>query len=52
MATRQPWPASGTRPIRVFSIFSGADRAASRSAKGFLKKASTLLAGMQLAREI
>jgi hypothetical protein len=51
-ATSQPWLASGTWPIRAFSIFSGAVCAASRLPRGFLKKARTLLAGTQLARVI
>src|ERR1700719_276795 len=52
MATSQPWLVSGTRPITALSIVSGAVRAISKLANGFLKKASILFAGTQLARVI
>ena len=51
-AVSQPLRVLGTGAIRAFSIFSGAVRRAGRSANGFLKKASTLLAGRPLSRVI
>src|SRR5579863_5315912 len=51
MATVQPLPADGTGVTSAFSILSGAWRAASRSPKGFEKKATTLLTGTQFSRE-
>src|SRR5579885_1259967 len=52
IATSHPLLVSGTGLIKAFSIFSGAVRAASMFANGFLVKASMRLAGTQLARVI
>src|SRR5271157_1582353 len=51
-AISQPWPASGRGVIRAFSIRNGAERALSRLASGFEKKATTLLDGMLPSRAI
>src|SRR5580700_5738684 len=51
-ATSQPLPAVGTGVTSALSIFSGAVRAASRSAKGLEKNPTTLFGGTQLSREI
>src|SRR5271166_5244948 len=50
MAVSQPLEEDGTGVINAFSIFNGAVRAASRSAKGFEKKATILLCGKQPSR--
>src|SRR6267154_3522879 len=52
MAVSQPFWAEGTGVISAFSIFNGAVRAASRSAKGFEKNATTLFTGRQPSRLI
>src|SRR5208282_4725584 len=52
MAVSQPLPVLGTGVMSALSILSGADLAASRLAKGFLKKESTALDGRQLSRVI
>src|SRR5215469_8527909 len=49
-AVSQPLCAEGTGVMSAFSIFSGAERAASRAAKGLEKKATTLLGGRQFSR--
>src|SRR6185312_6210125 len=52
IAVSHPFRSSGTGVMSAFSIFNGATRAASRSANGFEKKATTLFAGTQLLRVI
>src|SRR5258708_37180396 len=52
IATIQPLRGLGRGVMRALSILSGDCRAASRSPKGFEKKATTLFAGTQLARVI
>ena len=49
-AVIQPLVSLGMGVMSAFSILSGAVRAAARSAKGFLKNASTDVDGMQLSR--
>src|SRR5882672_11470672 len=52
VAVSQPLCAEGTGVTSAFSIFSGAVRAAFRSANGFEKKATTLFGGRQPSRFI
>lgn len=49
-AVSRPFPWLGMGVSRAFSIFSGAVRVASTSAKGLEKKATTRLGGTQLPR--
>src|SRR5882757_9248134 len=51
-AVSQPFDSLGTGVMSAFSILSGAVRAASRSAKGFEKNATTLFTGRQPSRLI
>src|ERR1035441_7824463 len=50
IAVSQPFCSSGTGVMSAFSIFNGAARAASRSANGFEKNATTLFGGTQIGR--
>src|ERR1700723_1805866 len=52
MAVSQPFCAEGTGVMSAFCIFRGAERAASRSANGFKKNATTLFGGRQPSRLI
>src|SRR5258708_37017720 len=52
IAVSQPFRSSGTGVTSAFSIFNGATRAASRSANGFEKNATTLFGGTQFPRVI
>src|SRR5262249_19523653 len=52
IAVSQPFDSLGTGAMRAFSILSGAVFAASRSANGFEKNATTLFGGRQLSRVI
>src|SRR5277367_7040311 len=52
IAVSQPFRSFGTGEMSAFSMFRGAVRAASRSANGFEKNATTLFGGTQSPRVI